>query len=105
QRPSGRMERSAGRSPEKTQPAISMKIPTFKLFAYILLLPGMLLGAEEKGFVPIFNGKDLDGWDGKPGMWEVRNGEIWCTGKSKEKNWLIWRKEQPADFTLRLFFP
>ena len=28
----------------------------------------------------------------------------WCTGKSKEKNWLIWRKEQPADFILRLEF-
>ena len=81
-----------------------MKIPTFKLLAYILILPGTLLHAEEKGFVPIFNGKNLDGWDSKPGMWEVRNGEIWCTGKSKEKNWLIWRKEQPADFTLRLEF-
>ena len=81
-----------------------MKIPTFKLLAYILILPGMLLGTEEKGFVPIFNGKNLDGWDSKPGMWEARNGEIWCTGKSKEKNWLIWRKEQPADFTLRLEF-
>ncbi len=81
-----------------------MKIPTFKLLAYILILPGTLLCAGEKGFVPIFNGKNLDGWDSKPGMWEVRNGEIWCTGKSKEKNWLIWRKEQPADFTLRLEF-
>jgi len=28
----------------------------------------------------------------------------WRTGKSKEKNWLIWRKEQPADFILRLEF-
>jgi len=81
-----------------------MKIPTFKLLAYMLILPGALLCAEEKGFVPIFNGKNLDGWDSKPGMWEVRNGEIWCTGKSKEKNWLIWRKEQPADFILRLEF-
>jgi hypothetical protein len=31
-------------------------------------------------------------------------GEIWCTGTSKEKNWLIWRKDQPADFVLRLEF-
>ncbi len=62
------------------------------------------LHAGEKGFTPIFNGKNFDGWDVKPGMWEVRNGEIWCTGKSKDKNWLIWRKEQPADFVLRLEF-
>ena len=75
-----------------------------KLLAYLAILPAALLGAEEKGFVPIFNGKDLDGWDSKPGMWEVRDAEIWCTGKSKEKNWLIWRKEQPADFILRLEF-
>ena len=75
-----------------------------KLLAYLAILPAALLGVEEKGFVPIFNGKDLDGWDSKPGMWEVRNAEIWCTGKSKEKNWLIWRKEQPADFILRLEF-
>ncbi len=75
-----------------------------KLLAYLAILPAALLGVEKKGFVPIFNGKDLDGWDSKPGMWEVRNAEIWCTGKSKEKNWLIWRKEQPADFILRLEF-
>ena len=81
-----------------------MKILMLKLLAYLAILPAALLGAEEKGFVPIFNGKNLDGWDSKPGMWEVRNAEIWCTGKSKEKNWLIWRKEQPADFILRLEF-
>ena len=63
-----------------------------------------VLQAEESDFIPIFNGKDLTGWDGKPGCWEVRNGEIWCTGVSKEKNWLIWRKDQPANFVLRLEF-
>ncbi|MDF1811107.1 MAG: DUF1080 domain-containing protein [Verrucomicrobiales bacterium] len=60
--------------------------------------------ASEEGFTPIFNGKDLSDWDGKPGCWEVRDGEIWCTGVAKEKNWLIWRKDQPADFVLRLDF-
>ena len=81
-----------------------MKILMLKLITYLAILPAALLGAEEKGFVHIFNGKNLDGWDSKPGMWEVRDAEIWCTGKSKEKNWLIWRKEQPADFILRLEF-
>ncbi len=60
--------------------------------------------AQERGFVPIFNGIDLKGWDGKPGAWEVRDGAIWCTGTSKEKNWLIWRGGEPADFVLRLEF-
>jgi hypothetical protein len=62
------------------------------------------LQADESGFQPIFNGKDLAGWDAKPGMWEVRKGEIWCAGKAKSKNWLIWREQQPADFVLRLEF-
>jgi len=71
----------------------------------IIVLSSVALHAEdESGFAPIFNGKDLSGWDSKPGMWEVRDGEIWCTGKSEEKNWLIWRKEQPSDFILRLEF-
>lgn len=60
--------------------------------------------AQETGFVSMFNGQDLTGWDGKPDCWEVRDGEIWCTGKAKEKNWLIWRGGEPADFTLRLEF-
>ena len=81
-----------------------MKIRMLKLLAYLSILPATLLGAEEKGFVPIFNGHNLDGWDVQPGMWEVRDAEIWCTGKAKEKNWLIWRREQPADFILRLEF-
>ena len=69
------------------------------------LTPAPLHAAdEEAGFVPIFNGSDLKGWDCKPGAWEVRNGEIWCTGSSTGKNWLIWRGGEPADFVLRLEF-
>ena len=62
--------------------------------------------AEARGnaFKPIFNGKDLTGWDYQPGAWEVRDGEIWCTGEATEKNWLIWRGGQPGDFVLRLEF-
>ncbi|MEW4486670.1 PVC-type heme-binding CxxCH protein [Thalassoglobus sp. JC818] len=59
---------------------------------------------DEVGFTPIFNGKDLTGWDGKPGSWEVRDGEIWCTGKSESKNWLIWRGSPSSDFVLRMEF-
>ena len=69
------------------------------------LTPVLLHAADdEPGFVSIFNDSDLSGWDGKPGAWEVRDGEIWCTGASKEKNWLIWRGGEPADFILRLEF-
>ena len=74
------------------------------LVLILLVFKGALWGADEKGFAAIFNGKNFDDWDGKPEAWEVRNGEIWCTGKSQEKNWLIWRKNQPANFILRLEF-
>lgn len=72
-----------------------------------LILPFLLLPfclAAEDGFVSIFNGKDLTGWSSKPGAWEVRNGEIWCTGESVERNWLIWTGGEPSDFVLRLEF-
>lgn len=67
-----------------------------------LLLAGTLFADE--GFTPIFNGEDMTDWDSKPGAWEIVDGEIHCTGESKEKNWLIWRKEQPANFVLKLEF-
>jgi putative membrane-bound dehydrogenase-like protein len=61
-------------------------------------------GKLEEGLTAIFNGADLAGWDGKPGAWKVHDGEIWCTGRAEEKNWLIWRAQQPSDFALRLEF-
>ena len=72
----------------------------------ILILITSVVCAEQKeeGFDSIFNGKDFKGWDVKPGAWEIRDGEIWCTGKSVEKNWLIYRESQPADFILRMEF-
>ena len=85
-------------------PVITMKILISKLFAFFLVLSTTLLCAEENGFIPIFNGKNFEDWDGKSGAWEIRNSELWCTGKSQEKNWLTWRKEQPANFILRLEF-
>ncbi len=73
----------------------------------LLLLITFVVNASlqaEEGFTSLFNGKNLTDWDSKPGAWEVKDGEIWCTGASKERNWLIWRKEQPGDFVLRLEF-
>lgn len=74
------------------------------LFATLFLLASALRADDEPGFISLFNGVDLEGWDGKPGAWEVRDGEIWCTGASVERNWLIWRGDEPSDFTLRLEF-
>jgi hypothetical protein len=86
--------------------------------SFLLLAIGLGLGAgavaqepdsndallTEQGFVRLFNGQDLTGWEGRPGAWEVRDGAIWCTGDESSRNWLIWRGDEPRDFELRLKF-
>ena len=68
----------------------------------------MPAGATEAGFTPIFNGKDLTGWDGKPGWWKVEDGALTAESTPekpcKECNYLIWRGGQPADFELMADF-
>lgn len=58
----------------------------------------------EAGFVRIFNGRDLTGWDGMPGAWTVQDGAIQTQGAKLGKNWLIWRGGDVGDFELRLRF-
>ena len=56
-------------------------------------------------FKSIFNGKNLDGWKGVDGAWEVHKGSIRCTGQTEgKKNWLIWQGDEPVDFELKLDF-
>lgn len=60
--------------------------------------------AGKDGFVSIFDGKTLDGWDGDPAFWSVRDGAI--TGETtKEKqpahNTFIFYKNEVGDFELR----
>jgi len=61
--------------------------------------------ADEAGFVSMFNGKDLTGWEGKPGGWWVEDGAI--TSQSTKENpcvkhhYLVWSVDEPADFILR----
>lgn len=66
-------------------------------------------GAElEEGFVPIFNGKDLSGWEGEQGFWSVEDGAI--TGVSTPKKpvkgatYLMWRGGKVTDFELRFSY-
>ena len=57
------------------------------------------------GFTPLFNGRDLTGWDGKPGWWRVEDGAITAESTAEKPctkhNYLIWRGGEPADFELR----
>ena len=63
---------------------------------------------DMAGFVPIFDGKTLSGWDGDPRFWRVENGEI-VGETTPEKvvtlnNFLIWRGGTVKDFELKVEF-
>lgn len=59
------------------------------------------------GFVSLFNGRDLSGWDGDAKVWSVHGGAI--VGKTTdevritENSFLVW-KDEVEDFELRLDF-
>lgn len=63
---------------------------------------------KQKGFVQIFDGKTLNGWEGDPAYWRVENGsivgEITPATLLKRNSFLIWRGGMPADFELTLEF-
>ncbi len=61
--------------------------------------------ADEAGFKTIFNGHDLNGWDGDPKHWSVKDGAI--VGQTSQENpvkqnsFCIWRQGDVDDFELR----
>ena len=63
---------------------------------------------DNTSFVPIFDGKTLNGWDGDQRYWRVENGEI--VGETtpekvvKVNNFLIWRGGTVKDFELKVEF-
>jgi hypothetical protein len=65
--------------------------------------------ADNAGFISLFDGKTLDGWDGKPGLWRVENGAIVAEiapGMFPEKmfpnTFLIKRGVEARNFDLKL---
>jgi hypothetical protein len=87
-----------------------------KVILGIVAIVGLALGCAATsaadsagdGFVCLFDGKTLDGWEGKSQFWSVRDGAI--TGQTTAENptkgntFIIWRGGKPADFELRLKF-
>jgi hypothetical protein len=81
-----------------------MKIRLRHFSALLFTLAAPLLAADD-GFKPLFNGKDLAGFDGNPDLWSVEDGCI--TGKTKGPDhltynqFLIWRGGTVKNFELR----
>jgi hypothetical protein len=59
---------------------------------------------DHDGYVPLFDGKSLKGWDGNPRFWRVENGAI--VGESTAANpsgnsYIVYRDLVAKDFTLK----
>ena len=72
------------------------------------LLASSAIAADDAGFKPLFNGKDLTGWNGNPKFWSAQNGII--QGQTTKENptkgntFLIYTNGDVADFELRFSY-
>lgn len=81
-------------------------------FSVLALSVAVLMGLshggadDPEGFTPLFNGKDLSGWEGDLKLWKVEDGMIvGDSGPSGIKqNEFLATKEKYGDFELRLEF-
>jgi hypothetical protein len=82
-----------------------MKRFLFSSIAVVALAAGGRPAEAPEGFQPLFNGKDLSGWQVQPGgnmkVWGAENGVLYVNGKGGA--WLMTDKEY-GDFELRLEF-
>lgn len=67
--------------------------------------PNLLSDSEQDdGFMLLFDGESLAGWDGDPGLWSVSDGAIIGSsdGQAVDKNTYLIYQRPFADFVLRL---
>jgi len=61
---------------------------------------------DESGFVQIFDGKSLAGWEGDPQYWRVEDGclvgEVTPANLLKQNSFIIWRGGETRDFELKM---
>lgn len=74
-------------------------------FDWSSLLNGRAAKAtDDEGFVPLFDGKSLDGWEGDKTLWRVENGMIVGDSSGIRHNEFLATTKRYADFELRLEF-
>lgn len=88
-----------------------MKLEILRVLTCALLLGGLVgfsVQAEESetGFVSMFNGEDLSGWDGRPDAWWVEDGALTaeCGGEDRpcaDTHYIFWTVAEPGDFVMR----
>jgi len=72
----------------------------------VLILVSSISALGEEGFVPLFDGKSLEGWSGDPELWTVENGMIVGSTESKplKHNSFLATSKTYKNFVLRLKF-
>ena len=75
------------------------------IFGLILVAGSVVQGADGK-FKPLFNGKNLKGWEPTPGgKWEVKDGVIVGTSpKSEPRHGILLTKKRFKDFVVKAKF-
>ncbi len=62
----------------------------------------------EPGFVQIFHGNDLEGWEGDPDFWRAENGiligETTAGKKLEHSTYILWKKRKTRNFELKVDF-
>ncbi|HUT33822.1 MAG TPA: DUF1080 domain-containing protein [Planctomycetota bacterium] len=78
------------------------------MLALVLGMAAVAGEGGDEGFVPIFNGKDLTGWDGDPTFWSAKDdairGESTKEKPCKRNTFCIWKAGVLEDFELKLTF-
>lgn len=76
--------------------------------ALACLLTSPLYAQDDDGFVPLFDGKTLSGWDGNEKFWRVEDGVL--IGQTtpdvttKKNTFLIYKEKEFSDFDLRFSY-
>src|SRR5580700_1793026 len=90
----------------------TMMISTGMLFC--LALPALPQGftqpdpidfEDHTGWISMFDGKSLNGWDGDKSYWRVEDGAIVAESTCEKPTgtiYLIWQGGEPADFELKM---
>ena len=78
-----------------------------KLFLIILIALAPVLSAEDKGWVTLYNGKDLTGWQTTGNWLPQKDGSLLIKPRSGERGWqrysaYLWSKKKYKDFVLHV---
>jgi len=79
---------------------------------FVLLCTSVIAGEAKdsgvNGFVSLFNGKDLSGWDGDQKLWSVKEGvlvgQTSAESPISDNTFLVWTGGKLKDFELRVSF-